>query len=864
MTDNPRPLLSTYRLQFHSRFTFDDAAAIVPYLHDLGITHVYASPYFKAVAGSMHGYDVIDHSRLNPEIGDTAAYKRFVDALSRHGMSHILDIVPNHVGVDTNDNPWWNDVIRHGRGSRYADFFDIDWGAGDQKLLLPVLGEPIGQAIDGGKITIVETPEGPLAKYYDRQFPMALPPSPGTPGEGRGEGDSEHQAVAAIPVHPHPDPLPAYREREPDSIYRTLQSQHFRLAHWKVAPDEINYRRFFDVTSLAAIRMERTDVFEATHRFLFELIREGAIAGIRTDHPDGLTDPRQYLIRLQQAYKSSVPDAHDPLPVWVEKILSTGETLRPDWPVAGTSGYDFLSAVNNLYVDPAAEEAMSAVCTDFTGKTLPYDEVVYSRKWTVLENALSSELTSLTRRLKALAETSRHSRDFTCRQLRSALQSVIAGFPVYRTYVSATAVEPADERELTIAIGRARNKSKKTDPAVFDFIADAVLQRLPDRTELTLPLAQKFQQLTSPVMAKGVEDTTFYIFNRLASLNEVGGDPGRFGSDADALHAYFADRQKNWPMALSCLSTHDTKRSEDVRARISVLSEIPDQWRTALAEFDLAGPATIVSANDRYLLYQTLLGSWIETDSAEYVTRVQTYMLKAVREAKTRSSWTEPNTDYESAVKNHVAELIAGPAGQAFRDAFQPLLRKVTTFGYLNSLSQTLIRLTAPGVPDTYQGSEMWDFSLVDPDNRRPVDYTRRAEVLKSITDASFPSLIETLGDGRAKLFLTHRCLQCRQRHADLFTRGSYIPLKITGRFARNVFAFARSHGDRTAVAVACRSLTHLCGSPVGTAWADTAVQLPEAGSEFESVLDGRRIYGNPSVRMSDLFSAVPVALLIR
>ena len=861
-----RPV-STYRLQFHAGFRFRDAIAILPYLAKLGITHVYASPYLAATAGSTHGYDVIDHGRLNPEVGTPEDYDRFLAALSENGLSNILDTVPNHVGVATNDNPWWNDVLEFGPASRFAAYFDIDWQSKARpslagKVLIPTLGKPYGEALEAGELQLSFDAEGGRfwVNYFDRRFPV----SPRTYGqilhqiETPAAGADELQSIAGE-ADPHSvkrrladlvSKSPAVRTHlegvladlngragTPASFGRLdelLRDQNFRLADWHVASDEINYRRFFDVNDLAAICMERPEVFEAAHQFILPLLADGKIAGLRIDHPDGLYDPAAYLQQLQQHYLLAIAeklyDGSDwpatrtallerlsdftrigdgpdrwPLFVSVEKILAMDEPLIADWATHGTSGYDFLVMLNGLFVDGQAEAKIDALWHEVTGDSASFAAFAYRNKRMMLQTTLASELNALTHRLDGIAQDQRRSLDFTFRTLEAAIRETVASFSVYRTYVAGSEVTAVDRYHIDAAIATAKARNPRVLPSAFDFLHDVLLQcyspELPMKQRNDWQqFAGKFQQLTSPVTAKGIEDTTFYQFNRFLSLNEVGGEPGTFGLSPEQFHEFLKARQRDWPLALSAMSTHDTKRSEDVRARLNVLSDLPDEWATCVKQWFAANvPFRRVeegvvspSPDEELLIYQTLIGAWplAGGEEAGFADRIQAYVLKAIREAKLRTRWDEPDEAHESAVAAFVAALLDPATSADFHRTFGPLQKKVSHFGLLNSLSQTLLKLVAPGVPDTYQGTELWDFSLVDPDNRRPVDYPSRAKLLKHIEAATPSDLLATMADGRIKLKVTADALRLRRMHAELFSRGDYQSIRSSGERAANVFGF--------------------------------------------------------------------------
>ena len=952
--------VSTYRLQFHKDFTFRDATAILPYLAKLGITQVYASPYLAARAGSTHGYDVIDHSRLNPELGTQADYGAFLAGLKTNGLSHLLDTVPNHVGVNTNDNAWWNDVLEHGPASRYAGYFDIAWNSNARpelrdKVLIPTLGKLYGDALEAGELKLsFDADAGRFwLNYFDRRFPI----SPGTydrilchrVDEGGDVADElcsigraashlphcwqtdaksveeRHRESESIKARLAAVALSATARRHIDSVVadfngksgkpesfdaldRLLDRQCFRMAEWRVAFDEINYRRFFDVNDLAALGMEKQDVFEATHNFILPKLARGEIAGLRIDHPDGLFDPAGYLLRLQRHYLlaiaetlydggdwptvrkellkrlagfSGIGEGPDrwPLFVSVEKILAMDEPLIADWATHGTSGYDFLAMLNALFVDPAAEAAIDALWHDVTGDRRAYDDYAYANKKRMLDTTLASELHTLTHRLDRFAQRDRHSVDFTFRTLQSALREVIACFGVYRTYVDGPAVTDIDRQHINAAIDKAKSKAPHTPAAVYEFLRRALTQQYSDRQHTEDRSAQqlvagKFQQLTSPVTAKGIEDTTFYQFNRFLSLNEVGGEPARFGIAPERFHAFLAERQERWPFALSGTSTHDTKRSEDVRARLNVLSDIPDEWsaavrgwfevNTPLRQTTAGGPSP--SPDEELLIYQTLLGAWPLDRAAEpdFDQRIHDYLLKALREAKSRTRWGDVDEAHEGAVLAFAAALLDPAKSPAFHRTFDPLLAKVSHFGLLNSLSQTLLKLVSPGVPDTYQGNELWDFSLVDPDNRRPVDYGKRRGMLETVDTASPAELLASMADGRIKLKVTTAGLRLRRDHPHLLARGDVRAVTAQGGKAGHLFGIVRCYEGRSVAAIIPLCVPKLindpAGLPIGSVWGDTVVGLPP-GQPWRNILTGGAV---SVMTASSVLADFPVALLTR
>jgi (1->4)-alpha-D-glucan 1-alpha-D-glucosylmutase len=901
---NRKPIESTYRVQLHARFTFRDAAAIVPYLADLGITHLYASPYLKAEPGSMHGYNVIDHCHLNPELGTREDFDALVATLVKHGMTHIADIVPNHVGIATDQNVWWNDVLENGAGSPYAGYFDINWADStltnlNGRVLVPVLGEMYGQELENGNLKLVFEGGKFYICYFERKFPI----SPET--YSIILGDTPRSVTKAIEkILKEFNGIPG-QPATFDRLDNLLRRQHFRLAFWKTASDEINYRRFFDVNSLAALAMERPEVFEATHKLILSLLAENKFAGLRVDHPDGLYDPQEYFERLQSHYLLGVarqvatdsrrvgdfdwkavepellrrieqnPKQH--LYVLGEKILARGEPLVKTWPIDGTTGYDFLNMTNGLFVDSHTEERFTRIYTDWTGDNRCFGEVAYCNKKMILESSLASELNMLTLALKRITERSRNGIDYSLHGLQTALKELIACFPVYRTYISENRCSDTDQSYVRSAIESATWRNPRIECSIFDFIGKCLLTG----GEGHRRFAGKFQQLTSPVTAKGIEDMSFYVYNRLLSLNEVGGDPSHFGVEANELHAFFEARQRDWPRTMNTLSTHDTKRSEDVRARLNVLSEMPEEWQSRLHRWSkLNAPhrATIrghtaPDRNEEYAIYQTLLGAWPlnEAEMESFKHRVRKYMLKFMREARVNTHWTTPNKPHEEAVDRFLQAVMDQSSAPEFFADFRPFQKKLSHIGTINSLAQTLLKLTAPGVPDTYQGNELWDFSLVDPDNRRPVDFQRRFVLMREIEKAHAVDLLKSAETGGIKLAVLRAALKIRRRFSRLFTDGRYIPIEVTGVGSRHIFAFARTSESHAAIVVVPRFCSQLVSEPhswpCGCVWKNTSIALPEVtrNRKWRSAFTYSPLTtsAGSTIPVADLLRDFPVGLFI-
>ncbi|HEX7184673.1 MAG TPA: malto-oligosyltrehalose synthase [Thermoanaerobaculia bacterium] len=884
-----RSLLSTYRLQLRPEFGFDDAAAISDYLADLGVSHVYSSPYLQAARGSTHGYDVIDHSRVNEDLGGEEAHARFCRRLGEHGLGQVLDVVPNHMAIDPKGgeqrNTWWWDVLENGPASRYAGYFDVDWDSPQSRLrnivLLPILGDHYGRVLEAGEMRLVRQ-EGKLEiHYFDHWMPVAprslddllreaarrcgspdlafiadacgqLPLATETDRESVARRHRDKEVLAGQlarlcdekpEVAEAVDAVVEEINADPDRLDELLQRQNYRPAFWRTAGQELDYRRFFDVHTLVGLRTEDERVFADTHARVIDWARRGVLDGLRIDHPDGLLDPEQYFARLHAA----APEAW----IVVEKILEPGEPLPEDWPVDGTTGYDFASLVGGLFVDAAGEAPLTDLYTELTGQGAGWPAMVREKKLMVLGELLASDVNRLAEVFLQVCERHRRYRDYTRFELRQAIREVAACFPVYRTYVRAETgeVRERDVRYVDEAIEAARGNWPDLSPDLLDFFRDLLTLKV--RGEVESELVMRFQQLTGPAMAKGVEDTSFYNFNRLVSLNEVGGDPGRFGTSLEDFHRACARNQERWPRTMTATSTHDTKRSEDVRVRIHLLSEIPERWGGAVRRWlernERYRTDGFPDRNLEYLLYQTLVGAWpISAD------RLLAYLEKAAREAKAYTSWTRTDAGYEEAVKRFVEGLFGDEEFMADLEAFvAPLVAP----GRIASLAQTLIRLTAPGVPDTYQGSELWDLSLVDPDNRRPVDYELRRRLLDELkTGLSAEEILARADDGLPKLWVVRQALHLRRRLPEAFgPEGAYWPLRAHGPRADHAVAFMR--GDAV-IAVAPRLVIGLGGD-----WGETVLDLPEG--TWRNELTGEDVPGGERC-LAGLLGRFPAALLAR
>lgn len=882
---------STYRVQLTPDFGFDAAAAIASYLADLGISHLYASPYLQAAPGSTHGYDVIDYGRVNDELGGPQAHAWMCEALSAAGLGQVLDIVPNHMAIGAPGNAWWHDVLENGQASIYASYFDIDWDPPEPKLrhtvLVPILGDHYGRALDAGELQAQRAQGRLTVQYYERTLPLApeslasllapvaercrsaelefvaralrrLPPATATDPERVRERHQDKEVLLAglarlCATQPELaaalDDEIARANADPGALDALLGCQSYRLAFWRTAVWDLNYRRFFDINTLIGLRAEDPAVFRDTHERVLGWVREGVIDGLRIDHPDGLRDPEAYLERLAKAAPG----------VWVvvEKILEPGESLPASWDTAGTTGYDFLNRLTGLFVDPAGEEPLTALYHELTGEPTDWAEVMLAKKQQVIRELLGAELNRLAALLIQICERHPHHRDYTRQQLRDALSEVVASFPVYRTYVRAEAgiVRAEDEASTGAAVDDATRRRPDLDPRLFGFLRDLLTLRIPPAPAPHAPppeheLAMRFQQMTGPVMAKGVEDTAFYTFNRFVALNEVGGDPGTFGLGVEEFQRSCLQAQERWPHSMLASSTHDTKRSEDVRARLALLSEIPAVWSQAIrrwvAHNDQHRQGGWPDRNAEYLFYQVLVGAWPLPCA-----RALAYMEKAAREAKQHTSWTDPDPAYEHALRAFVEAVLADEAFLADLAAFvAPLVWP----GRVTSLAQTLVKLTAPGVPDTYQGTELWDLSLVDPDNRRPVDYGTRRALLQALATAPIEEVLARADEGLPKLLAVQRALQLRHRRPEAFgAQSTYEPLQVSGPKAAHALAFAR----RSQVATVVPRLV----LGLNDGWGETTVRLPPG--RWTDQYTGQDLDGG-EVALAELLARFPVALLER
>jgi (1->4)-alpha-D-glucan 1-alpha-D-glucosylmutase len=976
--------LSTYRLQIHGGFPLAAARDITDYLARLGVSAVYTSPYFAAAPGSTHGYDICNHNEISEEAGGRSAHADFVAAVVAHGMRHIVDFVPNHMGIGTGTNAWWVDVLENGPSSPTAKFFDVDWTpvkeALHAKLLLPILGDQYGQVLERGELRL-EFRDGVLVL---RCFEHELPINP------RQAPRIFRRAIGAVfdalgGEHPHLheflsiiaslENMPAYTVSEPDKmaerqrekevargrlarlaadapavrraieeavreangepgqpesfdvLHDLLEAQAYRLAYWRTASHEINYRRFFDINTLAGLRVEDADVFAATHRLLGQLLAEEQVHGVRVDHPDGLFDPARYFRMLQDlaarawqverdADRGGRPDR--PLYVLAEKILSAREQLPQRWAVSGTTGYNYLNDLNGIYIDGRHTRLLRRTYARLTGRTEAFEDVLYRSKRLIIKTGLASELTVLAHTLERIAESNRKSRDFTLESARDVITEVVACFPVYRTYVDEEGWTAEDRAVVERAIARARRRNPAMEGSLFDFFLEVMLPRdvaadpvsnerrtgyppaSPEEARERLRFAMKFQQYTGPVQAKGLEDTAFYRYNVLISVNEVGGDPDRIGRPVADFHEANARRLQAWPHEMLATATHDTKLGEDVRARINAISEVPAEWGREVGRWMRANRGLRVlidgepapDRNDEYRLYQAIVGAWplerhagSDTEAPrDLVERLQAYMLKAVREAKVHTSWLTPNQPYEEALSRFIERALTGAGGARLLSLLRPFQQRIAAIGMLNGLSQMVLKLGSPGIPDVYQGTELWDLSLVDPDNRRPVDFDRRRAYLNEIDEvvalppadrlARTAEIVRSWPDGRVKLLTVATCLRLRREQPELFLSGEYVPLETEVTVGADAVAFARVKDHDAIVFVGPRLSAALVGPDLqpplgGDAWKTSRVLLPPAHAErtFRHELTGAGIRpvsagGQAWIFLGQIFETVPVGVV--
>jgi (1->4)-alpha-D-glucan 1-alpha-D-glucosylmutase len=908
--------IATYRVQLTASFDFDAAAAIVPYLKALGITHLYASPFMKSRKGSTHGYDVVDHTRINPELGGDAGFERLSAVLKRHNLGLILDFVPNHVGVHFADNPWWLDVLEWGPASPHAVSFDIDWDILPYRaragVLLPIIGSSYGQALENGEIELrYDASEGSFSAWY---FEHRLPIAPERYSEilrnivrEAGTGDiaaGKHILDLASRFkglrHPNRREAPGFkaeiksiaggagiiargldayragsdRPAQTLALHHLLERQHYRLGHWRLASSDINYRRFFDVNTLAGLRVEDAGTFDAVHSLVKKLIAEDKIQGLRLDHIDGLRDPAQYFQRLRRLIRDAQGKAARPFYVVVEKILGEHEKLHSFSGVHGTTGYEWLNVITQVLVDGNGLAPLDEVWRQISNQSPRLEPVLRDAKRRVLQTLLTSEFTVLTRLLARIAGGHYSTRDYSADSLRQALELYVLHFPVYRTYLTAAVQTVHDRALISQTIEKARADWFAADEGIFDFLRDTLTMDLirPGRALHSAPRVRRFalkvQQFTGPLMAKSLEDTAFYRYHRLLALNEVGGDPAANVLSVDAFHAAMKTRANEWPHGMTATATHDTKRGEDARARLIALTEITGEWTSAVARWKILNALHLViggdirapSATFEYMLYQTLLGAWpLGQRDETFLERMQAYALKAAREGKQETSWLNPNEAYEAGLQTFLARILDRAVSAEFLDSLETMAQRTSLLGALNSLSQVTLKATMPGVPDFYQGTEFWDLSLVDPDNRRPVDFAERAAVLASLQTPDWENLAQHWPDGRIKLAWTRHLLKLRTELPDVFAHGDYQPIAVTGPHSDHVVAFARRRGRDAVIVAVAKSFAPL--SQGGQSWPlaatyDGALQV--SGYSVQDIGDNA---GAIELRLSDVFRHLPVAV---
>ena len=908
--------IATYRLQLTADFDFDAAAAVVPYLKALGISHVYASPFMKARKGSTHGYDVVNHTLINPELGGDDGFELFSTALRQHDLGLILDFVPNHVGVHFDDNPWWLDVLEWGEASPHAVSFDIDWDQLPYRarggVLLPILGSSYGKALESGEIELrYDGGEGSFSAWY---FEHRLPIAPERYGEILNtivkEAAAENSAAGKRILdlasryrglrHPNRKEAPAFKAELKDieggddiidrgpaayragpdrpvqtlALHHLLERQHYKLGHWRLASSDINYRRFFDVNSLAGLRVEDAATFNAAHGLVRRLIADGKLQGLRLDHIDGLRDPMQYFQRLSRLIRQAGGKAARSFYVVVEKILGEHEALRPFAGVEGTTGYETLNTITRLLANDKGLDALDEAWRQISNLPPALEPVLKTAKRRVLETLLTSEFTVLARLLGRIAAGHYSTRDFSADSLRQALELYVLNFPIYRTYLTTSGASADDRALIQTTIEKARAEWYAADEGIFEFLRDALTMDLakPGPALHSAPRVQRFalkvQQFTGPLMAKSLEDTAFYRTHRLLALNEVGGEPFAAALSPSAFHQLMRTRAHDWPHAMTTTATHDTKRGEDARARLTALSELAGEWTAAVARWKVLNAPHIVtedslrapSATFEYMLYQTLLGVWPLTPPDRSLTeRLQAYAVKAAREGKQETSWLNPHHGYETALCNFIERILDRSASSEFLDSLESFSRRVTLLGALNSLSQITLKAMMPGIPDFYQGTEFWDLSLVDPDNRRPVDFAERTKTLEQAGRPEWQALVHDWPSGHVKLAWTRHLLSLRHERPDVFSEGDYEPLEVSGPHREHVIAFARRRGRHAVITAVARWCAPL--SDQGRLWPRGEAFQGELHIDGYS-LEGAGLSGTSRVPLAALFADLPVATL--
>jgi (1->4)-alpha-D-glucan 1-alpha-D-glucosylmutase len=874
-------ITATYRIQFRPEFDFDNAAGLAPYLERLGISHFYSSPYLQAAPGSTHGYDVVNHGKVNEELGGEKGFEWFCRSLGKHNLGQILDIVPNHMAITGPENEWWWDVLENGPSSQYASYFDVDWdlpaGHGDSKVLLPILGNHYGRILEAGEL-ILERREGSFfIRYFDNIYPAAPRSLSGfLAGVGRAAGSPDLEFIAsALEYLPLPTAVdristrqrhrdkevirhqltrllkeqPAVRRildeelakvnTDVDRLDMILEMQNYRLAYWRMARTDLGYRRFFDINSLAALRTEDEDVFQDTHRLIIEWLETGVLDGVRVDHPDGLRDPETYFSRLRSHAEKA----------WIvaEKILEQGERLRKSWKISGTTGYDFLNLSGNLFVLSENESLLTDFYRKFTGEIRDYQEILYRSKHQVLRDLLGSDINRLTELAVSICYHHRRHRDYSRQELKAGISEIAANFDVYRTYISGNPLAEEDREIINRAVTGAKKAREDIDPELFDFFRDILLLKVGGAEEYEFVM--RLQQITGPVMAKGAEDTAFYIYNRFNALNEVGGDPGRFGISAADFHQEMKFLAAEYPRTMLSSTTHDTKRCEDVRTRLYCLSEIPEQWEEfvtkAASMTERYKTNGYPDRNTEYMLYQTLTGAWPISPE-----RTAEYMIKAVKEAKVHTSWVNQDDEYEHALHTFIHSILSD---ENFTELIEKFVETIREPGFIKSLSLTLLKLTCPGIPDIYQGCELPARCLVDPDNRRPVDFDIRREMLEEIESADAEAVMEYRQEGRPKMFLIHRVLHFRRKNPGLFSsESSYIPVETDSGKEPEILGFIRRNGKKQCLTAVPRYVT--------TRRKETYLSL-DTETRWRNILTGEDLPGG-TLSQDVLFKRFPVAFL--